>query len=151
MNEKAKNRNPRISTPQSKQGVALMAVVITLVIVALMMTAIAWQIIANRRMLDHREYELQAAWLARAGGERAAARLLVSPDGFVEEATELLPASSVRIEVKPEPDAPGVYRITCEARYPTDVVDRVSRSFEKRINRQVSGGIVRLECITAEK
>lgn len=134
-----KNQKSRI-----KNGLAIMVAVVTLVVLSLLMSAIAWQLLANRRMLDHREYQLQAELLARAGVEHAAARLLASPDGYEGETLQLIPASSVTIEVNAEPDSPGMFQISCSARYPTDAVDYVTRSVTRRVKRQVEGDHVQL-------
>jgi Tfp pilus assembly protein PilX len=126
------------------RGLAIMVALVTLVILSLMMSAIAWQLLANRRMLDHREYQLQADLLARAGIEHAAARLLSGPDGYAGETLQLIPLSSVTVELNSEPDSPGVYRVTSNARYPTDAADYVTRSVTRRFKRQVDGNKVQL-------
>ena len=124
-----------------------MAAVVTLAILSLMISATAWQILANRRMLHHRRYELQSAWLARSGVERARARLLATPTGYDGETVEMIPLSRVRIEVKPEPDSPDTFLIASEARYPTDATDVVVRSVSRRFKRQVDGKVVTLELL----
>ena len=148
MNSQISNLKSQIQNPIAQSGgVALMAVVLTLTILAVMISAIAWQMLANRRMLEHREYELQAAWLARAGVEHAAARVLTNPDGYSGETIEPVELSTVRIEVTPDPDSPGAYRITSEARFPTDAKDFVTRTMTRRFKRLTDGGTIRLESL----
>jgi hypothetical protein len=135
--------------PRHPCGLAIMAAVVTLAILSLLMSAIAWQLLANRRMLHHREYQLQADLLARAGVEHAAARLLASPDGFAEETLQLIALSSVTIELEADPNSPGVYRVTSEARYPTDAADYVTRSVTRKFLRQVDGESVQLQSLVS--
>src|SRR5262245_58002910 len=101
---------------RQRRGVALMAAIVTMVILSLMMSAIAWQIIACGRVLQHREYELEAESLARAGIEFAAARVLENPESY-QEVLEPIERASVTIEVRHEPSQPDTYRISCMARY----------------------------------
>ena len=98
-------------------------------------------------MLDHRGYQLQADYLARSGVERAAARLLANPDGYAGESLQLIPLSSVQIEVQQESNSPGVYRVTSEARYPTDAADYVTSAVTRKFRRQVAGDRVQLQSL----
>jgi hypothetical protein len=82
--------------------------VIVLTVLAGLSAVIAAQHLAGRRQLDHREKQLQADWLARAGVELAAARLLTGPAGYTGEELSPLSGSQVRITVRREPDAPAV-------------------------------------------
>ncbi len=146
------NRKLRYQHPFGQpRGIAVMAAVVTLAILSLLMSAIAWQLLANRRMLLHREYQLQAEHLARTGIEHAAAALLVNAEGNFEKTLELLPASSVRVEARSEAESPSIYRVTSEARYPTDAADYVTRSMTRLISRQVNEGKVKLQMVNDEK
>jgi hypothetical protein len=137
----------QLTTRYAPRGVALMGAVVVLTVVSALMMAMAWQILANRRMLEHRTYELQAQWLARAGAERAADRLLVNPHDYQGESFEPVELSSVRIEITAEPDSTGRFRVICEARYPTDADDMVVRSVTRRVERLSDGTRVRLRVI----
>ena len=130
---------------QSRRGIALMGTLVALLILSLMMTAVVWQIMATRRTLEHREYELQAVWLARAGAELAAAHLLANPSGYSGEVVELIPGSSVSVEVRSEDSSSDTFRITSEARYPAQAVGGVVRSVTRHYRRQVDGERVRLQ------
>src|SRR5439155_4435299 len=63
---------------------------------------------------EGRQNRVQALWLARSGGELAAARLLTDPDGYVGEVVELIPEGHVRIVVQPDPGRPDTFHIRCE-------------------------------------
>jgi hypothetical protein len=124
-----------------------MAAIVVLVILALIMSAIAWQIVASGRILQHRVYELQAESLVRSGIEVAAARLLERPEGYHGESMELIERSTVTIEVSGVPSLQNAYRVTCAARYPTDLVAVVVREQSRTFHRVVDGESVRLECV----
>jgi hypothetical protein len=98
------------------------------------MTTAAWRMTASRRFLDRRHEELQAQWLARAGIEMAAARLLSNPAQYTGEAPELVPNSTVRIRVMPT-TAPDRYRVTSDALYPKDAHDPARYSVECEVKR----------------
>jgi type II secretory pathway pseudopilin PulG len=132
---------------QRRHGVALMAVVVTLVILAMMMAAVAWQIVATGRTLQHRHAELQADALARAGIEIAAARLLQQPLPDHEESLELIERSKVTWRVSARENAPDAYEVTCEARYPNDSVSVVVRQQSRVFQRSARDGVTRLESI----
>src|SRR5262249_53708935 len=121
--------------PHHRNGVALLGALVTLAVLSLLSAAIGWQILASRRILEHRHWELQASWLARAGVERAAAQLLTDPGGYDGEVEEIIPLSNVRIEMRPMPDLPGIYEVTSESHYPTDSVDLVVRTATRRFRR----------------
>ena len=131
----------------NRRGIALMGVLVALAILAAMMTATLCQILATRRTLESREFELQAVWLARSGVERAAAQLLAGSDAYRGETLELVPRSLVQIEVKPDDGNPDTFLITIEARYPADIEDAVVRSMTRRFRREVDGGSVRLRAL----
>jgi type II secretory pathway component PulK len=129
-----------------------MAIMIALAVLAslsviLSMTAV--QIVAQRRTLNQRHHQLQAEWLARAGVELAAARLLEKPAAFTEEQRDLVPESKVRIAV--EKTGEDVYRVTAEAAVNLQDGPAVARTANGRFRRTVSDGTVRLEALAPEK
>jgi type II secretory pathway pseudopilin PulG len=139
-------RNERVRN--ARRGVALMVVVVVLVILALMMSAIAWQMVAGRRELQHRQYELQAALLARAGIEHAAARLLERAQGYTGETLQPIARCIVTIEVFDEAGSDAV-RVRSVARYPTDIVSVVVHTQTRLFRRVADGATVRLECLAS--
>jgi len=151
MKSQISNFESQIRKPAGRpRGLSIMAAVVTLVILSLLMSAIAWQLLANRRMLDHREYQLQADLLARAGIEHAAARLLANPDGYTGETLQLIPLSSVTVELNAESGSPGVFRVTSSARYPIDAADYVNRSVTRKFTRRVDGSNVELQSVASD-
>ena len=136
--------------PPGRSGLALVAALITLVILALLMSAVAWQILAGRRVLKHRAYELQAEWLARAGAEYAAALLLTSPKSYAQQAIQLIDQSSVVIQVEAAPESPDVFLVASRAIYPLDVRAPVTRSILWKVRLVMDGGLLRLEGIQGE-
>src|SRR5262249_56296223 len=92
---------PSDRTARQRPGAAFLIVLVALALVGIAMTTAAWRMTASRRFLDRRHQELQAQWLARAGIEMAAARLLSNPAQYSGETPELVPNSIVRIPLIP--------------------------------------------------
>src|SRR5207248_3402954 len=91
----------------ARQGAALMVAVVALAVVSVVSTSVVWNCLAGRRLLDQRQHQLQAKWLARSGLELAAARLLAEPSGYMGESVELIPGAQVRVVVRTEQAAPN--------------------------------------------
>ena len=134
--------------PPSRRGSALLIAVAALAIVSAVMAAVTWQCLAGRRLLDHRQHELQAGSLARAGVELAAGRLLDDPAGYRGESVEPVPGALVRIEVRADPEAADVFRVTSEARFPRDGREAVRRSAARTFRRTTRDRQVRLEVVS---
>ena len=134
--------------PSSRRGSALLIAVAALAVVSVVMAAVTWQCLAGRRLLDRRQNQLQAESLARAGIELAAARLLTDPAGYRGESVEPIPGAEVHIEVRANPGAADVFRVTSEVRFPRDEPDMVRRSATRSFRRTSRGNEVRLEVVT---
>jgi type II secretory pathway pseudopilin PulG len=137
--------------PKARRGVALLATLVALTVISLLMVAITWQIVANRRMLERRQHQAQASWLARAGVEAAAARLLANPADYKGETLELIPQSKVQIKVQLEKNSPNTFTITSEARYPADIPNGVARLVTQRFRRVLDEKTIRLEVVPIEE
>jgi len=124
-----------------------MIAVVALAVATVLAGTITWQCLAGRRVLDCRQHQLQAEWLARAGVELAAARLLADPTGYTGEAVELIPGSQVRIAIRAEQGAPNVFRVTSEARYSKDGTSPVMRSVTRSLRRMGQGKEARIEIV----
>src|SRR4051794_17799207 len=135
--------------PAPRRGVALIGALVALSVVSVVLVATGWHFAANRRLAERRQHQLQAAWLARAGVELAAGRLLTDPGEYTEESVELLPRSRVRLTVRREPGAPNSFRVVSEARYPADAPTAVVRSLTRLVRRKAGGAGVRLEVAVA--
>ncbi len=110
------NRNLR----SRRQGIVSLWAIIVLTIVGTLTVLLTVQGLAQRRITQQREQQLQAYWLARSGFELASQRLLANPSGYEGETVELIPQSQVKITVAAVKDRSSTYRVTSEARYPTD-------------------------------
>ena len=86
-------------TPQRRSGVAIIMALVLMATLAVVFAAVTLQIVSQRRLLRERERELQSIWLARAGVEIAAGRLLDGPVPFSEE-NYVTPEGKVHIETK---------------------------------------------------
>jgi len=131
------------STP-ARKGAALMGVLIAIAIVSMILTAITWQNVANRKLVQRRQHQLQSAWLARSGVETAIARLLKDP-AYKGETIKSMQSSRVKITVVPQKDEADIFHITSEARFPDHPSEAVVRSAERRFRRITEGNKVRLE------
>jgi hypothetical protein len=142
-------RPPSRNTP--RRGVAAIWALVVLSVLTTVLAATTWQVMAGRRLLDRRQDQLQAAWLARAGVELAAARLLTNPAGYKGESLELIPGSQIRIEVRSEPGSPDIFLVTSEARKPKDGSRPVVRSVTHRLRRSTEKDRARIEVLAGEE
>jgi Tfp pilus assembly protein PilX len=136
----------RSSTDKSgRTGVALVIALVLMATLAVIMAVLAMQLFSQRQMARQRHNQLQAEWLARAGVEVAAARILEKPASFTEEQTDLAPDSKVRIVVEKTGD--NIYQVTTEAEVGTEEKPVVVRTAGVQFRRMVADGAVRLEAL----
>ena len=114
-----------------RRGVALVLLLVYLAVLAVLITAVVRNGLAQKRFLERRENQVQANWLAEAGIEQAVARLLadpkvnkgetfqVQPGSAVWEKLQILPRSEVGVTVYHRQESPHIFEITSEATYPT--------------------------------
>ena len=113
-------------------------------LVSLLLGATTTQLVGHRRVLRQRQHQAQALWLARAGAERAVARLLADPSGYNGESLELIPHGEVKVSVKRVTEPADAFEVTSSARYPTDEPHPVVREVRRRFRRVVEGDRARL-------
>ena len=129
--------------PKSR-GAALAVALITLMVVMLMTGAILQSLLASRRQLLLGENELQAAWLAESGLQRAASQLRSQADydgeawsvsGLQDEPNGA--QGLVKIEVTSRAAEPMTKRITATATYPLGSPRQIAiqRVLEVRIGK----------------
>jgi hypothetical protein len=133
-----------------RRGVALLWALIVVTVLTVMLALITTEFLAARRVADRRHNQVQSAWLARAGVELAAARLLDNPTGYSGESVTLLPESEIRIDVRAGPEAPDTFVVTSEARYPKTGSEMVLRSITRRLRRVQEKDRVHIEGEVAE-
>jgi hypothetical protein len=117
-----------------RRGIAAAWALVVLAVVTALTAAAAVRLMATRKHADAYRHRAQAEWLARAGYELAVGRLLAAPDGYTGETVAPVADSEVKVVVRPDPAAKGVYRVEVEARYPTTgpvVVSRLDRSVRR--------------------
>jgi type II secretory pathway component PulK len=131
-------------TSPHRRGMAIITVMVAMAVLTVILAVITLQVVEQRRVVSQRHRQLQADWLARAGLEHAAARLLASPAAFKDDKQELLPDTKLSITVEKEGE---VYVVTADAKVGIDGTP-VARSASVRFRRSESGGMVRL---TVEK
>jgi hypothetical protein len=107
-----------------RRGVVLVVVLVCLMVAAALFVLVVKQAASEHQVIDADYRGLQAAWLAEAGVERAAARLVAQADYAGE--TWTIPAAElaadegavVRIEVKTIAGRPEQRSVRVEADYP---------------------------------
>jgi type II secretory pathway component PulK len=125
--------------------VALVTVLVVMVVVSVVLAVVTAQVVSQQRMVHQRQLQLQSEWLARAGVELAAARLLEEPGDFSEERRDLAPDARVRITVKKLDGE--VYLVTAEAEVGVQERPTVARTASVRFQRTEAGGSVRLQAL----
>lgn len=131
-------------TPTPRRGVAAIWALVVLSVLTVVIALATWHSLAGQRLAERRQYQLQADWLARSGIELAAARLLTAPHEYKGETVQPVERGQVRIAVHTDEKAPGVFRITAEARYPAGDKDAVLRTAARTLRRVTEKGQVRL-------
>jgi hypothetical protein len=126
-------------------GVALVLALAVMAVLTVVLSVLAVQVVSQRQMVRQRHKQLQADWLARAGVELAAARLLKNPGGFNEVHNELVPDATVRVTV--EKTDGDDYLVTADAAVSAEEGSPVERTASARFRRTESGGLVRLEAL----
>jgi hypothetical protein len=112
---------------------------------AIILSVVTRQIVAQRQMLDQRHRQFQAEWLARAGVEVAAGRLLRDASAYTEDRKDLLPESEVHIAVeKMDQDS---YRVTVDAVVAATETAPTGRTTRRHFRRVEKGGEVSLQPI----
>ncbi len=132
-----------------RKGVALIMALVAMALVTIVMTTLVAQIVAQRRLVQQRQRGLQAEWLARAGVELAAARLLDAPTAFSDDKQELLPDTKLKIVV--EKSGADSFVVAVEAQVGLQDGPAVFRESSARFRRSEKGGAVRLEAVAGEK
>lgn len=135
----------------SHRGFASIWVVVVMGVLTSILGLLTVQMLTNRRVLDLRQNQAQSLWLARAGIELAADRLLADPANYKGESLELIPESKVRIEVQAVKDEPNTFEVTSEASYPVARAGTATRSESRRFRRIVEKGQVHLEVVSLTK
>ena len=135
-----------IPSPARRRAAALMGVLVALGVLSVLLVAVTWQNLANRKLVQRRHHQLQSAWLARSGMETAIARLLKDP-AYKGEDAKLMEFSKVKISVSVDKTDRNVFQITCEARFPDNDAEAVVRSVTRRYGRTEDGGKVRMQAV----
>jgi type II secretory pathway component PulK len=126
-----------------RRGAVLITAVMVMAVVSVVLALVTAQVIAQRNTLRMRERRLQAEWLARAGIELGAARLLEGPKEFSEENREIVPDGTVKIEVKKAAD--DIFDVSARAEVALPDETPVVRTCTAQFRRAGDGKLVRVE------
>ncbi len=132
-----------------RQGMAAITALVVLAVLAVALSVITLQIVSQRQFLRHREKQLQADNLARAGVELAVARLLAASTAFTEERTDWQPDAKVRVQVTKAKSE--TFAVSVEATVGGENEIPVRRDLTREYRRVDFLGIVRLEPIDVAK
>lgn len=125
-----------------RKGIALIMAIMLMAVLTVILTVVTLQIVSQRQVVRQRQRHLQADWLARAGIESAAARLLDSPAAFTDDKQE--PETKLHIVVE-KSDA-DLYLVTVEAQVGLEGAP-VARAASARFRRTDRDGVIRLEAV----
>jgi len=98
-----------------------------------------------RRIAENRFDRVQAHWLARAGIEMAAARILLKPDGYEGENLQLIPDSLVQLTITKDAQSEDTYRIVSDARFGMSRPATARWIITRTIRRSSESGTTRIE------
>ena len=129
----------------TRKGVAIVLAIMMMAVLTVILAVVTLQIVSQRHVVRQRQRQLQADWLARAGIEAAAARLLDSPTAFSDDKQELLPDTKMRIVVE-KSDA-EVYLVTVEVQVGLEGPP-VARATSARFRRTDRDGAIRIETVS---
>ena len=118
----------------NRRGVALLTAIVCLAVIAAICGSLIRVVYAQRQRTRLEERKLQAEWLAEAGLERAAAKLINSQD-YSGEIWQIAAAEfagrgggSVKISVEKIADQPAKRLVRVQADYPADSDGRARHS-----------------------
>lgn len=129
-------RLPLPRRERRRQAAVMIAVLVCVAVAAAVFVSVLRIASAQRRRLETETWQLQAAWLAESGLERAAERLATKP-GYTGETWSIAAeelggshAAVVRIRVEPVREQPKDRLVRVEADYPDASQDRARESRE---------------------
>jgi type II secretory pathway component PulK len=131
-----------------RKGLALVIALTILAAVSAILSVATVQMVAQHETLRRRHAGLQAEWLARAGVELAAARLLDKPAAFTEENRELVADAKVRVVV--EKSGADTYVVQSEAVVGLQEPMPAVQTATARFRRSERDGAARLERLPPE-
>ena len=132
-----------------RRGGALIIALVAMAIIVLVLSMLTAHVVTQRNLVRHRHRQVQAEWLARAGLETAAARLLSQPEAFSDDKLEIAPDSKLRVAVEKTGDS---FVITASAEVGLEGGRPVVREVIARFRRtEVEGRILLERLPTAKK
>src|SRR5262249_55548564 len=117
---------------------------VVMAVLTVVLTFVAKEIVTQRLALEQRQQRVQAQWLARAGVEIAAARLLASPEAFALEMNDVLADSALKIRA--EKAGKELYSVTTESKIGDDVRPTASTA-QAQFHLVQRAGATRLESV----
>ena len=137
------------TSSKCRRGGALIIALVAMSIIVLVLSMLTAQVVMQRNLVRQRHRQVQAEWLARAGIETAAARLLSQAEPFTDDNLEIAPDSKLRVAVEKAGDA---FVITASAEVGLEGGRPILREINARFRRtEVEGRILLERSPTAKK
>ena len=128
---------------KTRRGFVLIVTIMIMAVLTILLSVVTMQVLSQRRLVQQRQRQLQTQWLARAGVEIAAARLLDKAAGFSDENKDLLPDAKMHIVVEKSTD--DVYAVTVEVVMQGELEAPVVRTMNARFRRTEKDGLIGLK------
>lgn len=135
-----------MSYSQRRQGLAIVMALAVMAVLTVVLSVVTLQIVNQRKLMVQRQHQLQSEWLARAGIEVAAARLLDSAVAFTDDKQQLVPDSKLDIVVEKLRQDEYTVVVEAEVGRPDEHLKR-ARSASARLRRSVSKEGVRVQSL----
>jgi len=129
---------------RTRRGVSAIWVLVVLAVISTISVAAVGRFVAARRQVDAHRTRVQADYLAIAGYEMAAEKLLADPK-YAGETLAPMPGAEVKVAVKKDPGESEVYRIESESHYSGNGRITVVRNAKRAVKRIAGPNGVRLE------
>jgi len=133
---------------RTRRGVSAIWVLVVLAVISTISVAAVGRFVAARRQVDAHRTRVQADYLALAGYEMAADKLLTDPK-YAGETLAPITGGEVKIAVQKDPGESAIYRIESEARFSGNGRITVVRTVKRAIKRVAGLNGVRLETVSA--
>lgn len=133
-----------------RSGAAIIYALAVISALMVFMVTTTKHLTSARHMSEARGDRMQAQWLARAGVEWAAARILSNPNGYEGETIEFIPDSQVQIFLIKDPQSADQFRVTSDARFALSRPGISRVVLHRTIRRFSESGTARVEVRDAD-
>src|SRR5262245_19720915 len=130
---------------EKRRGIALVMALVVMAVLTVILAFVAKEIVTQRLALEQRQRRLQAQWLARAGVEIAAARLLDGPEAFALEMNDVL--ADIALEIRAAKLGKDLFAVITEAKI-GDEIQQTASSAQAQFHLSQRAGATRLKSVS---